>query len=247
MRAGSRVAGTGSARSGGRPLASGSPVVHRWWRGAALAVALLAILAAPPARAADRCQAVASAPDARQQQWLRALVREVALQERVEPAALEALGLTETGLRPAVGLACELGPFQVMRSWARVFRLDSPALLWDPRINAIAAARIYQAAWLRWEPRFARLGRNRALRAAGWRAAALDRESFAALAYNWGKAPFLFARTGNLRVVAIPASSARYAVRFSRALREARQRARAGSGTPRAPPPSSRAGARAAS
>jgi len=112
----------------------------------------------------------------------------------------------------------------VMPWWADIFRLEAPLLLWDPRINAIAAARIYKAAWRRWEARFSRAGRNRALRAAGWRGP-LDRETFAALAYNWGRAPRQFARASDLREVAIPASSASYAVRFSRALREGRQRA----------------------
>jgi hypothetical protein len=114
-----------------------------------------------------------------------------------------------------------------MPAWAEVFRLDSVALLWDPRINAIAAARIYKAAWQRWDPRFAKAGQNRVLQAAGWRGHSLDRESFAALAYNWGRAPRQFARAADLREVAIPASSAAYAVRFNRALREGRQRAEA--------------------
>jgi Transglycosylase SLT domain len=170
----------------------------------------------------------AQAPDdPRLREWLRRLIREVARKEGVDPIALEALGMVETELRPMVGRACEIGPFQVMPSWAEVFRLDSVALLWDPRINAIAAARIYKAAWQRWDPRFAQAGRNRALQAAGWRGHSLDRESFAALAYNWGRAPLRFARASDLREVVIPASSAAYAVRFNRALREGRQRAQA--------------------
>jgi hypothetical protein len=170
----------------------------------------------------------AQAPDdPRLREWLRRLVHEVARKEGVDPIVLEALGMVETELRPLVGRACEIGPFQIMPAWAEVFRLDSLALLWDPRINAIAAARIYKAAWLRWEPRFAKAGRNRALRAAGWQGASLDRESFAALAYNWGRAPGQFARAADLRELAIPASSASYAVRFNRALQESRQRAAA--------------------
>jgi len=170
----------------------------------------------------------AQAPnDPRLREWLRRLVHEVARKEGVDPIALEALGMVETELRPMVGRACEIGPFQVMPAWAEVFRLDSVALLWDPRINAIAAARIYKAAWQRWDPRFAQAGRNRVLRAAGWRGDSFDRESFAALAYNWGRAPLRFARASDLREVAIPASSAAYAVRFNRALREGRQRAAA--------------------
>jgi hypothetical protein len=165
-------------------------------------------------------------------EWLRALVHEVAREEGVDPHALEALGMTETALQPALGRACEMGPFQVMPWWAGVFRLDSPILLWDPRINAIAAARIYKAAWRRWDARFARAGANRALRAAGWRGP-LDRATFAALAYNWGKAPQAFAQAADLRTLPIPASTASYAVRFSQALRQARERARADNGIPR--------------
>ena len=153
-----------------------------------------------------------------------------------KPVLYEALGMTETTLQPALGRSCELGPFQVMPWWAGIFRLDSPLLLWDPRINAIAAARIYKAAWRRWEARFSRAGRNRALRAAGWRGP-LGRETFAALAYNWGKAPRAFAQAADLRLVAIPASTASYALRFKLALREARERARADNGTPRARSP----------
>src|SRR6266550_3744215 len=68
-----------------------------------------------------------------------------------------------------------------------------------------------------------RAGGNRVLRAAGWRGP-LDRETFAALAYNWGKAPQAFAQAADLRTVAIPASTASYALRFSQALRQARAR-----------------------
>jgi hypothetical protein len=210
---------------------------------------LLAALFAEGAAAAPSACASISGPrddgDPRRREWLRRLVHEVARGEGVDPAALEALGTVETDLRPALGRDCELGPFQVMPSWAAVFGL-APEQLWDPRINAIAAARIYKAAWRRWESRYARLGDNRALRAAGWSGAPFDRESFAALAYNWGKAPRAFSRAADLREVAIPASSAGYAVRFSRALREARRRAPADSGTPPGPAPSSRAGARGA-
>ena len=169
--------------------------------------------------------------DPRLREWLRALVHEVAREEGVDPYALEALGMTETTLRPALGRSCELGPFQVMPWWAEIFRLSSPELLWDPRINAIAAARIYKDAWRRWDERFAHAGRNRTLRAAGWRGR-LDRFTFAALTYNWGKAPRAFAQASDLRFVAIPASAAAYALRFSVALREARERARADNDTP---------------
>jgi len=211
------------------------------------AVTLLAAAVPAAASSPPDCAAV-SGPlvpeDPRLRQWLRRLVHEVARSEGVDPVALEALGMVETDLRPMVGRACELGPFQVMPSWAAVFQLDSPALLWDPRINAIAAARIYKAGWRRWEARFAQAGRNRALRAAGWRSASLDRESFAALVYNWGKAARTFARASDLRAVPIPASTAAYAVRFSRALREARLRAGVGSGTLPGRSSSSTAGAK---
>jgi len=201
---------------------------------------LLAALALDPragAAAVSTPCAARSGPqgpdDPQLREWLRALVHEVAREEGVDPHALEALGMTETALQPALGRACEVGPFQVMPWWAGIFRLDSPMLLWDPRINAIAAARIYKSVWRRWDARFARAGANRALRAAGWRGP-LDRETFAALAYNWGKAPQAFAQATDLRTVPIPASTASYALRFSQALREARQRARADNGIPRA-------------
>jgi hypothetical protein len=202
-----------------------------------LGVAALALASRAGAAAVSAPCAANSGPqgpdDPRLREWLRALVHEVAREEGVDPHVLEALGMTETALQPALGRACEVGPFQVMPWWAGVFRLDSPQLLWDPRINAIAAARIYKAAWRRWDARFSRAGANRVLRAAGWRGP-LDRETFAALAYNWGKAPQAFAQASDLRTVPIPASTASYALRFSQALREARQRARADNGIPRA-------------
>ena len=204
--------------------------------GAAGVAAALALASGAGAAAVPEPCAESSGPagpdDPRLREWLRGLVHEVALEEGVDPHALEALGMTETALRPSLGRACELGPFQVMPWWARVFQLDSPWLLWDPRINAIAAARIYRSGWLRWNERFAKAGSNRALRAAGWRGR-LDRETFAALAYNWGKAPSAFLQAKDLRRVPIPRSVAAYALRFSAALREARQRARADNDIPR--------------
>ena len=191
----------------------------------AAAFAFVGRIAAAPQADCSTLRGAQAPDDPRLREWLRRLVHEVARKEGVDPIALEALGMVETELRPMVGRACEIGPFQVMPAWAEVFRLDSVAQLWDPRINAIAAARIYKAGWQRWDPRFAKAGRNRTLQAAGWRGRSLDRETFAALAYNWGRAPRQFARASDLRDVAIPASSASYAVRFSRALREGRQRA----------------------
>ena len=203
---------------------------------AAVVLAALALIPGAGAAAVSEPCAASSGPrgpeDRRLREWLRSLVHEVARQEGVDPEALEALGMTETSLRPSLGRACELGPFQVMPWWAGVFQLDSPWLLWDPRINAIAAARIYRAAWRRWDARYAKAGRGDALRAAGFRGP-LDRATFAALSYNWGKAPLAFARARDLRRVEIPASTASYAVRFSAALREAQRRARAEDDTPR--------------
>src|SRR5271154_5036913 len=88
-------------------------------------------------------------PTAAQHASMRKLVHEVAAREGVDGNALEALAMVETGLRLAVGLDCELGPFQVMQFWSRVFRV-SPEQLWDLRINATAAARVYKAALARW-------------------------------------------------------------------------------------------------
>jgi len=200
---------------------------------ALLCGAALALARAGAAAASEPCAAISGpqAPDhPGLRAWLRSLVHEVARQELVDPHALEALGMTETSLRPSLGRSCEVGPFQVMPWWARIFHLDPPSLLWDPRINAIAAARIYRSGWLRWNARFAQAGKSRSLRAAGWRGP-LDRETCAAIAYNWGKAPREFAQASDLRAIAIPASTAAYALRFSALLREAR--ARGGSDTPR--------------
>jgi hypothetical protein len=214
-----------------------------------LVVAVFGVFLAPGAAiaASEACAAISGPQgpaDPRQRAWLLRIVHEVAVREGVDPLALEALAVVETDLRPAVGRACELGPFQVSLSWAAVFGLHPPELLWDPRINAIAAARIYKAALRRWRPRYAQAGRNRALRAAGWHSASLDRASFAALAYNWGRAPLAFSVASDLREVAIPASSAGYTVRFSRALRGARERAQVERGTPPSRQPSGKAGAK---
>jgi hypothetical protein len=175
-----------------------------------------------PACADDpRCVSISGprgAADPRQHEWLRALAHDVARREGIDPLALEALGANETDLRPSLGRDCELGPFQVMPSWAAIFKLDSAELLWDPRINAIAAARIYKSGLKRWRPQYARLGKNQTLLAAGWRGP-LTKASFAALVYNWGGAARAFAHASDLRTVAIPRSTAVYAVRFNRLLR----------------------------
>jgi hypothetical protein len=159
-------------------------------RRALLLAAALSLHSRESAAAVSEPCATRSGPrgpdDPRLREWLRALVHDVAQQEGVDPHALEALGMTETSLRPALGRSCELGPFQVMPWWAAVFRLESPEMLWDPRINAIAAARIYKDGWRRWDERFAHAGKNRVLRAAGWRGP-LDRATFAALAYQLGQ------------------------------------------------------------
>jgi hypothetical protein len=190
---------------------------------------MLALLLA----ASLRCSQATWPGDPALREWMRTMVHDVARSEAVDPLALEALGVVETDLRPAVGASCELGPFQIMPMWAAVFELDSPWQLWDPRINAIAAARIYKSGLRRWNERYATAAHNAALRAAGFRGRSLDKETFAALAYNWGQAPVAFSRARDLRQVAIPASTAAYAVRFSRTLRGLR----AGSGTPRGQSP----------
>jgi hypothetical protein len=168
-----------------------------------------------------RCVAISGprgAKDVAQHEWLRNLAHEVAKNEGVDPLALEALGANETDLRPSLGRDCELGPFQVMPSWAAIFKLESIELLWDPRINAIAAARIYKSGLKKWRPEYARLGGNRILKAAGWRGP-LTKASFAALLYNWGGAARAFVHAADLRTVSIPQSTAAYAVRFNRLLR----------------------------
>src|SRR5438874_12373252 len=143
-------------------------------RAAAHALAVLGVLLASSTAFAfpqEPCAAVAGPQgpaDPRLREWLRRLIHDVARKEGVDPASLEALAVTETDIRPSIGKACELGPFQVSQQWARVFRLPATELLWDPRINAIAAARIYKAGLRRWVPRYASAGKNRALRAAGF-------------------------------------------------------------------------------
>jgi hypothetical protein len=179
------------------------------------------------AREPSKCKSVAGiygpAPTPSQHESMRKLVHEVARAEGVEPAALEAIAMVETGLRPAVGYDCELGPFQVMQFWARVFHLGSPAQLWDLRVNATAAARIYKAALKRWRPRYAALGRNKALRKAGFRGKRLDKQSFAALVYHWGGAPAALA-SADPATMSMPSSAARYAVRFKSQLARAQAR-----------------------
>src|SRR3954463_2841047 len=147
---------------------------------------------APPGQSGAAVAGPQGSADPHLRAWLRRLIHDVAHKEGVDPAALEALAVTETDIRPSIGKACELGPVQVSQQWARVFRLPSAELLWDPRINAIAAARIYKAGLRRWVPRYASAARNRTLRAAGFRGTSLDRATFAALAYNWGRAPLAF-------------------------------------------------------
>jgi len=220
-------------------------------RAAAHALAALGVLLGAPCAAfaspSEACASVSGPQgpaDPRLREWLRRLIHDVARTEGVDPAALEALAVTETDLRPSIGKACELGPFQVSQSWARVFQLPSVELLWDPRINAIAAARIYKAGLRRWLPRYASAGKNRTLRAAGFRKDKLDPATFAALTYNWGRAPRAFSQASDLRTVGIPTSSASYAVRFSRALREAKERAEAERGTPPSRSRSPKAGAK---
>ena len=191
---------------------------------------LLAALAVSSASAAFSLAAWADDPrcagisgprgdrDPQQHEWLRTLAHDVALREGVDPLALEALGANETDLRPSLGRDCELGPFQVMPAWAAIFKLESIEMLWDPRINAIAAARIYRSGLKKWRPEYAKLGKNRTLVAAGWRGP-LTKASFAALLYNWGGAARAFAHALDLRTVTIPQSTAVYAVRFNRLLR----------------------------
>src|SRR5438132_7419345 len=100
-------------------------------RAAAHALAVLGVLLLPGTAFAfpDESCAAVSGPqgpaDPRLREWLRRLIHDVARKEGVDPAALEALAVTETDIRPSIGRACELGPFQVSQQWARVFRLPS--------------------------------------------------------------------------------------------------------------------------
>jgi hypothetical protein len=192
--------------------------------GAAPALGILSavFLTATAALADDpRCASISGPRGERdpvQHAWLRDIAHDVARHEGVDPLALEALGENETALRPSLGRDCELGPFQVMPVWAAVFKLDSWEMLWDPRINAIAAARIYKSALRKWRPQYARLAKNHVLVKAGWRGP-FKKAAFAALLYNWGAGARAFAHADDLRTVSIPTSSAAYAVRFNRLLR----------------------------
>src|SRR5207245_11478792 len=98
-------------------------------RAVLFATALALASRAGAAAVSEPCAAASGAQgpdDPELREWLRALVHEVAREEGVDPYALEALGMTETTLQPALGRSCELGPFQVMPWWAGIFRLDSP-------------------------------------------------------------------------------------------------------------------------
>ncbi len=225
-------------------------------KGAAVAavVVLTGVTLPQPAAAARRCagraRAYGSVPKGSELEAIRSLVHSVARQEGVDPYLLEAIGRTETGLRPALGTSCEIGHFQIMPFWARTFGLASPDLLWDLRVGATAAARILKHALGRWKPGFAAAENNRKLKAAGLPRGEFDAYSFAAMTYNWGGAaggggkgpgpppppkpcppftytggvpagPFLMAR--DPRRMKLPSGPCRYATRFRRHLKAARR------------------------
>jgi hypothetical protein len=156
-------------------------------------------------------------PSAAELETLRAHTHEVAKREGVDPHALEAIAMIETGFVPSIGAHCELGHFQIMPSWARVFELDSPARFLDVRVGAVAAARIYKHGWLRWQPRFKGMKNHRCTGSG-------DRLVFAALVYNYGKTAKILDEARDLRTVDLPKSACAYARRFSKALKEARAR-----------------------
>lgn len=178
-------------------------------------IALVFVILSGEGRAAGRCAPWAGVYAAsHDHETTVALVRRVALAEGVDPDALVALGMTETGLRPALGNDCEVGHFQIMPWWAGQFGLPSAAWLWDLEIGATAAARIYGAGVMSWVDRYARAGRSACLVQAGWRAGALDRATYGAVVYNWGRARRAFARVPDARLVDMPDSTCAYAVRF---------------------------------
>ena len=191
-------------------------------------IALLAGAAPAQGSAGTPCAAIAgvygSPPSAREAAEVRRFVHAVARREGVDPYALEAIGMVETGLRPAIGAACELGAFQIMPSWSETFQLASPAYFYDLRVGAVAAARVYKHGLERWRPRYAGLAKHRCLRGAGLSARKLERLVFGAATYNYGKLPELANNATTLGATPIPDSTCRYVARFERELAAARAR-----------------------
>jgi hypothetical protein len=186
--------------------------------------ALIFTLAAgeTPGPCADRAGPLTRAPNAAELQMIRRFVHDVARREGVDPYALEAIGMVETGFIASIGAHCEVGHFQIMPRWAPVFRLDSPRDFFDPRVGAIAAARIYRHGWQRWQPRYERLGGHRCF--GGAKKSKLDRLVFSALVYNYGRAPRDLAKAKDLAKVELPSSACAYARRFKTELARARKR-----------------------
>ena len=195
-------------------------------------LALMSLLAPTPAEARGACASQArtygAIPKGAQLAATRALIHGVARQEGVDPYLLEAIGRTETGLRPALGGSCEVGHFQIMRFWAKTFGLASADLFWDLRVGATAAARILKHAGGRWRPGFAVASSNPRLRRAGLPPGGFDAYTFAAMTYNWGGAAKAFERSRDPRRLALPAGPCRYVVRFRRQLAAARRAGPAG-------------------
>ncbi len=188
---------------------------------------LLLSLQGSPALAASPCASYAQVYGARPTGAVlaakRRIIHQTALREGVDPHALEAIAMVETGIRPAIGGDCEIGPFQIMPFWAKEFGLSSPWYFWDLQTAATAAARIYRAGWDRWRPQYAAVGRNVNLDKAGFKPSTLDRATFASMSYNWGSAAKSFSKADNLTTVHIPKVTCRYAVRFQQELAQARK------------------------
>lgn len=178
--------------------------------------------------AAGPCSAwagpVARPPTAVERTALRALTHEIARREDVDPYALEAIAMVETGYVLSIGEHCEVGHFQIMPRWASTFRLDSPRLFFDPRIGATAAARLYKHGWHRWQERYAKLAANKCFGGKKLAGRALDRLVFSALVYNYGRAPLILSESKNLGTVSLPDSACQYARKFALELKRARGR-----------------------
>src|SRR5262245_56486310 len=124
-----------------------------------VALVVLLVSARPPCESI--AGPVARVPTEAEREKLRKLVHQIPRDEDVDPHALEAIAMVETGFVPSIGEHCEIGHFQIMPRWASTFRLERPELFFDPRIGAIAAARLYKHGWQRWQDRYTALAANK--------------------------------------------------------------------------------------
>jgi len=164
--------------------------------------------------------AAARAP-AREVPRIRALIWRVAQEERVDARALDAIIQGESGYdNRAVGRAGEIGMGQVMRFWARKFKIPW-YYLFDEENNVRAAARVLRGCHRHWKPRYAEFGRvHRELRKRlRW---PLDAATFSAGCYNHGRLGFVLGKTPRRRWsrVWLPKRTVGYMARFQKRYRK---------------------------